>query len=67
MNVRKSIGWLALIVALSLVALPACGVMNALSVPGARALAPAAAPATPTPQPTAVAPSVTGGALAALE
>ena len=67
MNVRKSIGWLALIVALSLVALPACGVMNVLSVPGARALAPAAAPATPTPQPTAVAPSVTGGALAALE
>ena len=67
MNVRKSIGWLALIVALSLVALPACGVMNALLVPGARAFAPAAAPATPTPQPTAVAPSVTGGALAALE
>jgi len=67
MNVRKSMVWMALIVALSLVALPACGVMNALSVPGARAFAPAAAPATPTPQPTAVAPSVTGGALAALE
>lgn len=67
MNVRKSMVGLALIMALSLVALPACGVMNALSVPGARALAPVAATATPMPQPTAVAPSVTGGALAALE
>jgi len=60
--------WLALIVALSLTVLPACGVMNLLPVPEVRANAPAATPTVAPTLPAAEsAPTVSTGALAALE
>ena len=67
MKIRKSILWLALIVALSLTVLPACGVRSLLPVPAVRANAPAAPTVMPTPLPAEPAPAITAGALAALE